>query len=119
MIERIYPDIAPTDLTDERYVLVEDGAGRGYLVSDRDREEGRGLFGHRLRRVEIDVALIEAAEEPGYTGGRIDGFAYVDEDPRRGGFGLFVYGQAEEIPLSADEAKTILFAREDAGRPDD
>jgi len=112
MIARIYPEIGPTDLTQERYLLVEDGYGHGYLVSDTDREEGRCLFGEQLGRVEPDFSLLAELEEPGYASGRIDGFAYIEEDGLRGGYSLFVYGQSEEVPLSADEVKTILYARE-------
>lgn len=118
MIARIYPEIGPTDLTQERYLLVEDGYGRGYLVSDTDREEGRSLFGERLRRVEPDFSLLAELEEPNYAGGRIDGFAYIEEDGLRGGYSLYVYGQSEEVPLSADETKTILYAREGQAQPD-
>ncbi len=118
MIARIYPDIGPNDLTGERYLLVEDGFGRGYLVSDSDREEGRSLFGVQLERVEPDISLLETLEEPGYVGGCIDGFAYIEEDGLRGGYSLFVYGQPEEVPLTADETKTILYARECEVQPD-
>ncbi len=118
MIAHIYIDIGQTDLTGEHYVLVEDEDEHGYLVSDSDREEARSLFGERLRRVDPDFSLLAELEEPCYASGRIDGFAYIEEDGLRGGYSLFVYGQSEEVPLSADETKTILYAGDYQLQPD-
>jgi len=114
MIRRIYTQPGPTDLLREDHVVIEDGDGRTYLLSEVFRTLARLHFAGELGHLPSDRGLLETRVPPAYGGFRRDRLVYVTQLPPYGDFAFALYSLDEEevLRLTRIEAKTILWARE-------
>lgn len=102
------------DVLREDHVVIEDSAGRTYLVSEVLRYLAREHYRNELDHVPPDRQLLESKVPPAYGGSRRDQLAYVRQLPPYGDFAFYLYllDERQLLRLSRSEAKTILWARE-------
>lgn len=114
MIHRIYTHSSPTDVLREDHIVIEDGEGRTYLLSETLRGLARAHYSSELGHVPPDHQLLERKTPPAYGGTRRDRLVYITQLPPYGdfAFALFSLDEKEVLRLSRAEAKTILWARE-------
>ncbi len=126
MITRIYTLAGPTDRVTGAHVgrllVIEDGDGQTYLVTDPLRAIGRELFGELLEETPLDFGLLEEVRPAGYGGRRTDTEVWIGFDKQTLRFWLrSLPGEETSQPLREltwVEAKTILYAREYTVQPD-
>jgi len=114
VIHRIYTHPGPTDLLRKDHIVIEDGEGWTYLLSEVLRGLARSHFTTELGHVPPDRQLLERKTPPAYGGTRRDQLVYITQLPPYGdfAFALLSLDEQELLRLSRSEAKTILWARE-------
>lgn len=114
MIRRIYTHPSPTDVLREDHIVIEDGEGRTYLLSEVLRGLARARFTEELGHLPPDRHLLERTTPPVYGGSREDRLVYITQLPPYAdfAFALFSLDEQELLRLNRTEAKTILWARE-------
>jgi len=114
MIRRIYTRPGPTDLLREDHIVIEDGEGRTFLLSEALRGLARAHFAGELGHLPSDRDLLETRVPPPYGGLRRDRLVYVTQLPPYGDFAFALYSldEKEVLRLTRIEVKTILWARE-------